>query len=55
MKHIGASHALAALYYSVSKYLEKIVTPGLINQHTHITGVGGKHGFASITPEIILK
>ena len=28
------------------------VTPGLIDQHIHITGAGGKDGFLSMTPEI---
>lgn len=32
----------------------KIVTPGLIDQHIHITGAGGKYGFSSMTPEIML-
>lgn len=30
----------------------KKVTPGLIDQHIHITGAGGKDGFLSMTPEI---
>lgn len=30
----------------------KIVTPGLIDQHIHLTGAGGKHAFSSMTPEI---
>lgn len=30
----------------------KIVTPGLIDQHIHITGAGGKQGFYSMTPEV---
>jgi beta-aspartyl-dipeptidase (metallo-type) len=33
----------------------KIVTPGFIDQHVHITGAGGKRGFASMTPEIKLS
>ena len=33
----------------------KIVTPGLIDQHIHLTGAGGKHAFASMTPEISLN
>ncbi|MEN2412219.1 beta-aspartyl-peptidase [Flavobacterium mesophilum] len=33
----------------------KIVTPGFIDQHVHITGAGGKHGFNSLTPEIVLS
>lgn len=32
----------------------KIVLPGLIDQHIHLTGAGGKHAFASMTPEISL-
>ncbi len=34
---------------------EKIVCPGFIDQHIHIIGAGGKHGFASMTPEIKLS
>ncbi len=30
----------------------KIVLPGFIDQHVHITGAGGKHGFSSMTPEL---
>lgn len=30
----------------------KRVTPGLIDQHIHITGAGGKDGFLSMTPEV---
>jgi beta-aspartyl-dipeptidase (metallo-type) len=30
----------------------KILTPGFIDQHIHIIGAGGKHGFGSMTPEI---
>jgi beta-aspartyl-dipeptidase (metallo-type) len=33
----------------------KIVTPGLIDQHIHITGAGGKDGFSSMTPEVNLS
>ena len=33
----------------------KILTPGLIDQHIHITGAGGKSGFSSKTPEINLS
>ena len=33
----------------------RIITPGLIDQHVHIIGAGGKHGFASMTPEIMLS
>lgn len=30
----------------------KTVTPGIIDQHIHVIGAGGKHGFSSMTPEI---
>ena len=30
----------------------KYLVPGFIDQHVHVTGAGGKHGFASMTPEI---
>lgn len=30
----------------------KIVLPGLIDQHIHLTGAGGRHSFASMTSEI---
>jgi len=33
----------------------KVVTPGFIDQHVHIIGAGGKHGFSSMTPEIMLS
>jgi beta-aspartyl-dipeptidase (metallo-type) len=33
----------------------KIVTPGLIDQHLHVIGAGGKDGFGSMTPEINLS
>ena len=33
----------------------KIVTPGLIDQHIHVIGAGGKEGFASMTPEVKLS
>ncbi len=33
----------------------KIVTPGLIDQHMHIIGAGGKQGFSSMTPEVTLS
>lgn len=33
----------------------KVVTSGFIDQHIHIIGAGGKHGFGSMTPEIGLS
>lgn len=32
----------------------KIVLPGFIDQHVHLTGAGGKHGFSSMSPELKL-
>jgi len=31
-----------------------ITTPGFIDQHIHVIGAGGKHGFASMTPQLQL-
>ena len=31
-----------------------IATPGFIDQHIHVIGAGGKHGFASMTPQLHL-
>ena len=39
----------------ISKYWDAqgaISTPGFIDQHIHVIGAGGKHGFASMTPQI---
>lgn len=33
----------------------KITTPGLIDQHIHVIGAGGKDGYASMTPEVNLS
>lgn len=33
----------------------KLVFPGLIDQHIHVTGAGGQKGFASMTPPIELS
>jgi beta-aspartyl-dipeptidase (metallo-type) len=43
------------LYSQIIDLEGKILTPGLIDQHVHITGAGGKHGFGSMTPEIMLS
>tara|TARA_B100001109_G_scaffold251726_1_gene246624 strand:- start:6045 stop:7184 length:1140 start_codon:yes stop_codon:yes gene_type:complete len=32
----------------------KTVLPGFIDQHIHLIGAGGKHGFSSMTPELKL-
>lgn len=41
--------------YQVWDAKGKMVCPGFIDQHIHITGAGGKHGFGSMTPEIQLS
>lgn len=33
----------------------KILTPGLIDQHIHITGAGGKQGYHSMTPDVSVE
>ena len=33
----------------------KILTPGFIDQHVHITGGGGQQGFASLVPEVTVS
>jgi beta-aspartyl-dipeptidase (metallo-type) len=43
------------LVVDVHDMKNRIITPGLIDQHVHIIGAGGKHGFASMTPEIMLS
>lgn len=32
-----------------------ILTPGLIDQHIHVTGAGGNSGFSSMTPEVDVR
>ncbi|TYP97422.1 beta-aspartyl-dipeptidase (metallo-type) [Tenacibaculum adriaticum] len=44
-----------AEYANVYDAKGKIVTPGLIDQHMHIIGAGGKTGFSSMTPEVSLS
>jgi beta-aspartyl-dipeptidase (metallo-type) len=40
--------------FSIFDAQGKTLTPGLIDQHIHIIGAGGKHGFSSMTPEIAM-
>ncbi|MES2389790.1 MAG: beta-aspartyl-peptidase [Bacteroidota bacterium] len=49
--HIEPNSAFAEIWDAEGK----ITTPGLIDQHVHIIGAGGKHGFSSMTPEIFLS
>ncbi len=68
-EHVGRSDVLlgGGKILAVSKGLDfrveglevydlegKILAPGLIDQHVHITGGGGEAGYHSRTPEITL-
>jgi len=44
-----------AQHAEVFDYSNCIATPGFIDQHIHISGAGGKDGYASMTPEIHLS
>ncbi len=46
---------ITGIEYSEIDAREKIVTPGLIDQHVHITGGGGGNGYSSRTPEVFLS
>lgn len=59
-----AGNKIAAIADDLSKFENdalvydakgKITTPGLIDQHIHVIGAGGKDGFASMTPEVTLS
>ncbi|MDY0781427.1 beta-aspartyl-peptidase [Tenacibaculum sp. IB213877] len=57
-KIIAISNNLQSSFPEVSDVWDaegKIVTPGLIDQHVHIIGAGGKNGFSSMTPEVSLS
>ena len=49
--HIDSHAAIASEWNAGGR----ILTPGFIDQHIHILGAGGKHGFSSITPELTLS
>ena len=42
------------LFNNVLDVKGAITTPGFIDQHIHVIGAGGKHGFASMTPQLHL-
>ncbi len=52
---IGDSLSLHAPEIEVIDMKGRLTTPGLIDQHIHLIGAGGKHGFNSLTPEITLS
>jgi beta-aspartyl-dipeptidase (metallo-type) len=45
---------LKADYISSWDAKGKTLLPGFIDQHVHVTGAGGKHGFSSMSPELKL-
>src|SRR5690606_6646452 len=49
--HIELPQGLAKVWDAQGK----ILTPGLIDQHMHVIGAGGKNGYASMTPEVTLS
>ena len=48
--HIEENSAIAKTWDAQGKNL----TSGFIDQHVHIIGAGGKHGYESMTPEIMM-
>jgi beta-aspartyl-dipeptidase (metallo-type) len=49
--HIELSSGIAEIF----SYKDRIITPGLIDQHIHLIGAGGKNSYASMTPEISIE
>lgn len=54
-KIVAIDHDIQASHIPVMDADTKWLTPGFIDQHVHLIGAGGKHGFASMTPEIMLS
>lgn len=53
--HIAANIPLHDAISTVINANGKVLTPGFIDQHVHITGAGGKHGFYSMTPPFTVE
>ena len=49
---IGENLSISGLEVSEFDFDGKIVTPGFIDQHVHITGGGGQAGYSSMVPEV---
>ncbi len=49
---ISDSIALKGVEFQEFDFEEKIVAPGFIDQHVHITGGGGQAGYSSMVPEV---
>lgn len=49
---IDESINLSGIEYQIFDLSGKIVTPGFIDQHVHITGGGGQAGYSSMVPEV---
>jgi beta-aspartyl-dipeptidase (metallo-type) len=49
---IDDSINLSGIEYQAFDFDGKIVVPGFIDQHVHITGGGGQTGYASMVPEV---
>ena len=53
--HISPAIQLSGIPYQTIDAEGKIVTPGFIDQHIHITGGGGQQGYASLVPEVTMS
>jgi beta-aspartyl-dipeptidase (metallo-type) len=53
--HVGRDIRVAGVDVETIDAAGKILTPGLIDQHVHLTGAGGQQGFDSMTPPLELS
>lgn len=53
--HVSKAIELNGSYCHVIDAQGKIVTPGFIDQHVHVTGGGGQQGYASLVPEVTMS
>ncbi len=49
---IGDNFNLASVDHTVFDVNNKLLSPGFIDQHVHITGGGGQNGYASFIPQV---